>query len=48
MNWTPDDGSAGTARQVRTVTDREPGTLDDFVTHITVHFIGRSGSGADV
>jgi hypothetical protein len=47
-SWTTDDGFAGTARQVRTVTDREPGTFDDFVTHLTVHFIGRNGSGAVV
>jgi hypothetical protein len=46
VTWTTDDGFAGTARQVGTVTDRDPGTFDDLVEHVTVHFIGRDGSGA--
>jgi hypothetical protein len=48
VSWTTDDGFAGTARQLSTVTDREPGTFDDYVAHLTVHFIGRDGSGAVV
>jgi hypothetical protein len=48
VTWTTDDGFAGTARQVSTVTDRNPGAFDDLVGHSTVHFIGRNGSGAIV
>jgi hypothetical protein len=48
VTWTTDDGFAGTARQVGTVTDRAPGTFDDLVTHVTLHFIGRDDSGAVV
>lgn len=43
--WTTADGFAGTARQVVTVTDRNPGTFDDFVVHLTLHFIGRDANG---
>jgi hypothetical protein len=46
VTWTTEDGFAGTARQVGTVTDREPGTFDDLVEHVTLHVIGRDGSGA--
>jgi hypothetical protein len=46
VTWTTEDGFAGTARQVGTVTDRAPGTFDDLVEHVTLHFIGRDGSGA--
>lgn len=45
VTWTTDDGFAGTARQVLTVIDRNPGTFDDYVAHLTVHFIGRDGNG---
>jgi hypothetical protein len=48
VNWTTDDGFAGTARQVGAVTDRDPGTFDDLVGHVSLHFIGRDGSGAVV
>jgi hypothetical protein len=37
---------AGTAKQVGTVTDRNPGTFNDLVAHTTLHFIGRDESGA--
>ena len=46
VDWTTDDGFVGTARQLSTVTDRDPGTFDDYVAHLSVHFIGRDGSGA--
>ena len=45
VTWWTDDGFAGTARQVVTVTDRNPGAFDDYVLHVTLHFIGRDGSG---
>jgi hypothetical protein len=43
--WTTDDGFAGTAKQVTTVADRNPGAFDDFVVHLTLHFIGRDANG---
>jgi hypothetical protein len=45
VTWSTDDGFAGTARQVLTVTDRNPGNFDDYVLHLALHFIGRDGSG---
>jgi hypothetical protein len=43
--WTTADGFAGTARQVVTVTDRNPGAFDNYAVHLTLHFIGRDASG---